>query len=717
MRAQAFTSRVTRGRAALVLAIAGLAAAGCGGDDGADPLAVLDTPLGAIDAGSLDRLVAAARWGDGRAVAVAVDPERDALVAVTTVGVEIIAGGTADEVPVAIDRVADRAVVADGGRSLVTTSITDGATVVEVWRTTDGARVASSGPYPNGTRSLLRLSDAAVLAGTATELLRIDPVSGATTTWLAAPAGTTFGQPAAAAAAPLVAVPTLAGDVAGIDVVGADGVVVRSLRPDLPDGIAADIDATQVSADGAWAAAVVRDPTFGRDDEIVVWSTADGRIAARVAASSTPASTARPSAPFVGDRLLVADPAGAVTALDPMGGTLAVVVPAEASAVTALASSIDGATFAVGRADGTTAVYDATTSAEVTRVVGDSSAVVALAADAEAFVALAASGRIERIGGAVPSIIDRYATADPTTVTVSSDGQLVATALADGSVDVRDIDGTLRQRLLTGSGRVDAAAFSPDGAWIATAAGQRVGPIAYDDTLRIWTTSVDAGGVTVSEPDDATARIGGEQEDVAGCTYFRNGVTFTPDGTQVVTASHDYTVQLYDLERGDVAHVFDGPRDSVLGLAVSGDGRYLAAAAEDGVVRVWRLADRALVHELTGGAAGFWSVAFSPTGRLLAGSDASGAVRLWDVDSAELVGELAGVKNTASNLAFSPDGRLLAAGAEDTAIGVWDVRSGERLATLRGHEGVVQAVTFTPDGSTLLSAGLDDVVRVWRVGP
>jgi WD40 repeat protein len=468
----------------------------------------------------------------------------------------------------------------------------------------------------------------------------------------------------------------------------------------------------------------VRDRAFVEPDRVFVWSVADARVVARLetlggdiaTATAIPARTA----PFVGGGALVVDASGAVVRVDALSGEVTPLVAGGdeiASAVTAIAGGTNGSTFAVGRVDGTTAVHDAVTGEVIAHSDGDATAIVSVQADGDGFVTLAASGRIELLAGGTSAVIERHATAEPTSLAMAVDGSLVAVSFADGSVEVRDLDGEVRQRIRTGTGRIDAAAFSPDRSRIATATGQKVGSIAYDDSLRLWNTTADSPTVVTTGPDDIAATIGGEQEDVAGCTFFRNGVAFTPDGRFVVTASHDYTVQLYDIEGGDVEHVFTGPRDSVLGLAVSPGGRFLAAAAEDALVRVWRLDDRELVHELGGGVAGFWSVAFSPTGRVLAASDATGVVRLWDVDSGHAVGELDGVKNTASNLAFSPDGRLLAAGAEASTIGVWDVRSGERLATLDGHLGVVQSVLFSPDGSTLLSAGLDDVARAWRVAP
>ena len=69
--------------------------------------------------------------------------------------------------------------------------------------------------------------------------------------------------------------------------------------------------------------------------------------------------------------------------------------------------------------------------------------------------------------------------------------------------------------------------------------------------------------------------------------------------------------------------------DTVNGLSLSPDGKLLASASWDNTVRLWDVSSRRLVHTFVGHVDKVTSATFSPDGRLLA-SGAGGEVKLWD---------------------------------------------------------------------------------------
>jgi len=58
-----------------------------------------------------------------------------------------------------------------------------------------------------------------------------------------------------------------------------------------------------------------------------------------------------------------------------------------------------------------------------------------------------------------------------------------------------------------------------------------------------------------------------------------NDVALTPDGRQVLSASSDHTVKVWDLETGVLVRTLRGHSSDVHGVAVSSSGRWAVSVA------------------------------------------------------------------------------------------------------------------------------------------
>jgi hypothetical protein len=191
------------------------------------------------------------------------------------------------------------------------------------------------------------------------------------------------------------------------------------------------------------------------------------------------------------------------------------------------------------------------------------------------------------------------------------------------------------------------------------------------------------------------------------------GVSFSPVGRLLATASEDRTARLWDPATGEHLHTLAGHADGVRGVAFSPVGRLLATASADLTARVWDPATGEHLRTLTGHTNSVWSVEFSPDGRLLATASTDGTARVWDAATGEHLRTLAGFAGRVRGVAFSPDGRLLATASTDQTARVWDAATGEHLRTLAGHTGGVWGVAFSPDGRLLATVSRDGTARVW----
>jgi len=204
-----------------------------------------------------------------------------------------------------------------------------------------------------------------------------------------------------------------------------------------------------------------------------------------------------------------------------------------------------------------------------------------------------------------------------------------------------------------------------------------------------------------------------------GHTDIIGKLIFSPDGTRLVSASHDTWVRVWNIQ-GNLINAFQpsgalGFPNEVLGIGISPDGTMLATIPFDGPVKLWDLKDYQLVREL-GATGGFDTsdISFSPDGQLVASDTATGLF-LWKTsDGTELLGGNPGINSMAA--AFSPDGRFLAYGeiGEKFDVVLSSPDGAQKIRTLEGHPAPIGILFFSPDSSLLLTSDWVET-RIWRV--
>ena len=328
-------------------------------------------------------------------------------------------------------------------------------------------------------------------------------------------------------------------------------------------------------------------------------------------------------------------------------------------------------------------------------------------ADAGRVVVVGFSGVVATVdlkqGGEIESE-PRYAAGSVNDVAVSRTGTQVAASDSNGVVRIIDTRSGIIDALLDHDGRnVDSVAWSLSDE-VATGVSERLGPNAFDDTLTVWNS-------LTSTP---TVKFGGDGEDVAGCMQFRNIVRYSPDGTLLVSSSHDFTVTVRPSANPEEKWILPPHRSTILGVAFSLDGSRLVVTSDDSIVRVWDVAARTLASEFLAPPGGYRAIAVSRNGATFAAIDVTGGLSIVDADDGRVVEMLEMPVAWESSVAISPDGQTIAAGGREHDVVLWHPDE-DRSERLIGHSAAPRSVAFDPTGAVVFSGAEDGTVRAWRV--
>ena len=257
-----------------------------------------------------------------------------------------------------------------------------------------------------------------------------------------------------------------------------------------------------------------------------------------------------------------------------------------------------------------------------------------------------------------------------------------------------------RSELLSASSRPQIATIAGHTGWVVGVAwspdGSELASASDDASVRVW------------DPKTGECML-----KLAGHTGWVLGVAWSPNGSNLVSGGGDNAVRIWDAQTGECLRVMTGHSDWVLGVSWSPDSSRLVSCGRDKSLRVWDAQTGECLRVMTEHSDWVLGVSWSPDASRLVSCGRDKSLRVWDAQTGECLRVMTGHSDWVLGVSWSPDGSRLASGGNDKSLRLWDSESGECLRVFSEHSGGVTAMAWSPDGLRLASGSEDKSLRVW----
>jgi len=248
-----------------------------------------------------------------------------------------------------------------------------------------------------------------------------------------------------------------------------------------------------------------------------------------------------------------------------------------------------------------------------------------------------------------------------------------------------------------------------------------------------------------------------------------NCVTFSADGTQIISGWSDGKIRAFGPQSGKLLYVINnahkitgqkkisGALLGVTAVASTSNSKFVVSGGSDGQVRVWsigsqsqqlvaslkehkstinsvviRADDSECVTACDDGSCIVWSLERYVRSNIMsaqtyfkqccylndesqiltAGSDKQ--VTYWDAYDCSAIRELEASNSELHALDISPDGEYFVAGGKDKIVSLWHYDEGECVDQETAHSGSITKVRFSPDQKYVTSVGTEGAIMLWK---
>ncbi|MCL4127323.1 UNVERIFIED_CONTAM: hypothetical protein GTU68_032773, partial [Idotea baltica] len=206
-----------------------------------------------------------------------------------------------------------------------------------------------------------------------------------------------------------------------------------------------------------------------------------------------------------------------------------------------------------------------------------------------------------------------------------------------------------------------------------------------------------------------------------------NSLQYDPYLQRLYSAGRDSIIRIWNCKNQKEPYVqsMEHHTDWVNDIVLCCGGKNLISASSDTTVKVWNAHKGFCMSTLRTHKDYVKALAYARDREQVASAGLDKAIFLWDVQTLTALtasnntvttSSLNGNKDSIYSLAMNAPGTVIVSGSTEKVLRVWDPRTGNKLMKLKGHTDNVKALLVNREGTQVLSGSSDGTIKLWSIG-
>jgi WD40 repeat protein len=235
----------------------------------------------------------------------------------------------------------------------------------------------------------------------------------------------------------------------------------------------------------------------------------------------------------------------------------------------------------------------------------------------------------------------------------------------------------------------------------------------YDKTIKIWPDplkfeNMNASALHLSQISSASSKKASTLtplKTLTGHTSCIISLKYLNDGATFASGSADYSIKVWDYEKGENIKNFTGHMSDILCLDCTTTGNTLISGSADRTIKVWSLTKKyssACLKTMTGHLDFIWTIVLLQDNITLLSAGLDKTIKMWDITTGNLIRNLPTEHTSHITKLIQYAREIVASCSNDGTVKFWDYKGNVCAHTIQLESGL----------STMMANGEQGIVAV-----